>query len=295
MGIFLHDKMTLMNSINALQQPIGIFDSGVGGLSVLRTIQKLLPYENLIYLGDQAHIPYGPRPKAQIQTFAFEITSFLLHQGAKLIVVACNTASAAALVELRQNFPDVPFVGMEPAVKPAAETTKSGKVGVLATPTTFDGELYASVVERFAKNVRIFQDTCPGLVELIEAGDVHGGRTRQILEKGLQPMLTEGIDTIVMGCTHYPFVIPLIQSITGSEVRIIDPAPAIAQQARRLLKQYHMLNTEKTPGEVRYFTSGETEKFLQILQILLGQTGSIEKVLWQEVLKLGDDLATHLE
>ena len=295
MGIFLHDKMTLMNSINALQQPIGIFDSGVGGLSVLRTIQKLLPYENLIYLGDQAHIPYGPRPKAQIQTFAFEITSFLLHQGAKLIVVACNTASAAALVELRQNFPDVPFVGMEPAVKPAAETTKSGKVGVLATPTTFDGELYASVVERFAKNVRIFQDTCPGLVELIEVGDVHGGRTRQILEKGLQPMLTEGIDTIVMGCTHYPFVIPLIQSITGSEVRIIDPAPAIAQQARRLLKQYHMLNTEKTPGEVRYFTSGETEKFLQILQILLGQTGSIEKVLWQEVLKLGDDLATHLE
>jgi len=275
------------------QQPVGIFDSGVGGLSVLRAIQKLLPHENLLYLGDQAHIPYGPRPKAKIRAFAFEITSFLLEQGAKLIVVACNTASAAALVELRQYFPEIPFVGMEPAVKPAAETTQTGKVGVLATPTTFSGDLYASVVERFAKNVIILQDTCPGLVESIEAGEMQGGETRQILEKALDPMLAEGIDTIVMGCTHYPFVIPLIQSITGPGVRIIDPAPAIARQTRRLLDHHHILNLEQIPGKVRYFTTGEIDKFSKLLTVLLGQTGPVEKVFWREILKLGDDLSTH--
>ncbi len=143
-------------------QPIGIFDSGVGGLSVLRAIRRELPNETLLYLGDQAHVPYGSRPRDQIRDYAFGIARFLLAQGAKLIVVACNTASAVALHDLRQAFPDVPFVGMEPAVKPAAETTHTGKVGVLATPTTFAGELYASVVERFAQDVQIFQSTCPG-------------------------------------------------------------------------------------------------------------------------------------
>jgi glutamate racemase len=289
----LHDKMTMMNKYIDPQLPIGIFDSGVGGLSVLRAIQQLLPHENLLYVGDQAHIPYGPRPKAKIRDFAFEITSFLLKQGAKLIVVACNTASAAALVELRQNFPQMPFVGMEPAVKPAAETTHSGKVGVLATPTTFSGDLYASVVERFAKNVEIFQDTCPGLVESIESGDIQGDEPHQILKKALLPMLAEGIDTVVMGCTHYPFVIPLIQSITGPEVRIIDPAPAIARQTRRLLEHHHMLNSEPTPGKLRYFTSGLTERFSQILTELLGQTGPVEKVVWKEVLTLEDGPSTH--
>lgn len=291
----LHDTMTLMDDHNVSQQPIGIFDSGVGGLSVLHAIQQLLPHENLLYVGDQAHIPYGPRPKAQIRAFAIEITSFLLSQGAKLIVVACNTASAAALIELRQNFPKIPFVGMEPAVKPAAETTQTGKVGVLATPTTFSGDLYASVVERFAKNVVIFQDTCPGLVEQIERGKVHGSEPRQILEKALHPMLEKGIDTVVMGCTHYPFVIPLIQSITGPGVRIIDPAPAIARQAKRLLEHHHMLNSEPTPGEARYFTSGPIERFSKVLTLLLGQMGPVEKVVWKEVLTLRDGPSTHPE
>jgi len=289
----LHDTMTLMEGHNISQRPIGIFDSGVGGLSVLSAIQQLLPHEHLLYLGDQAHIPYGPRRKVQIRDFAFEITSFLLRMGAKLIVVACNTASAAALVELRQNFPEIPFVGMEPAVKPAAETTQTGKVGVLATPTTFSGDLYASVVERFAKNVAIFQDTCPGLVEKIEAGDIQGSETRQILEKALRPMLKKGIDTVVMGCTHYPFVIPLIQSITGPEVRIIDPAPAIARQTRRLLDNHYLLNLGQIPGNVHYFTSGEIKRFSKILNVLLGQTGPIEKVFWKESLTLEDNPSTH--
>ena len=210
--------------------PIGVFDSGVGGLSVLRQIQHQFPQENLIYLADQQHVPYGPRPLGQVRQFSEAITRFLLDQGVKLIVVACNTASAAALYHLRETFPEVPFVGMEPAVKPAAEQTQSGVVGVLATPATFQGRLYASVVERFASGVLLLQDTCPGLVDQIEMGDLQGPKTRAILEDALTPMLERGIDRVVMGCTHYPFVIPLIQEIVGPGVRVIDPAPAVARQ-----------------------------------------------------------------
>ena len=262
------------------QQPIGIFDSGVGGLSVLRAVRRELPFEDILYLGDQAHIPYGPRAKGQIRDFSQAITRFLISQGAKLIVVACNTASAAALHDLRDAFPEVGFVGMEPAVKPAAETTHTGKVGVLATPTTFTGELYASVVERFAGGVTLYQDTCPGLVEQIEAGNLDGSETRQILEKALTPMLAGGIDTVVMGCTHYPFVIPLIESITGPGVRTIDPAPAIARQVRRRLSAKSLLNSSEKPGDVQFFTSGEPKALLALLPGLLGEEGAVRQVKW---------------
>jgi glutamate racemase len=192
-----------------------------------------MPNEPLLYLADQAHVPYGPRLLNEVRQFARSITSFLLDQGSRLIVVACNTASAAALRYLRQVYPDVPFVGMEPAVKPAAEHTRSGVVGVLATPATFQGELYASVVERFGKGVKLLQHTCPGLVTQIENGELDSKETRRILEESLQPMLAQGIDTVVLGCTHYPFVIPLIQQITGPDVRVINPAPAVARQVQR--------------------------------------------------------------
>ncbi|MGZ3948797.1 MAG: glutamate racemase, partial [Flavisolibacter sp.] len=192
---------------------IGIFDSGVGGLSVLRAINQLLPDESLLYFGDQGHVPYGTRPSAEILQFSYEITRFLLSMGSKMIVVACNTASAVALINLRRTFPEIPFVGMEPAIKPAAEYTKTGRVGVLATPATFQGGLYASVVERFAENVTLLQSTCPGLVQQIEKGELENRKTRIILESALHPMMEKGIDTIVLGCTHYPFVIPLIREI----------------------------------------------------------------------------------
>jgi glutamate racemase len=262
-------------------QPIGIFDSGVGGLSVLRAVRRELPHESLIFLGDQGHVPYGSRPKSQILDYAFGITHFLQEQGAKLIVVACNTASAVALHDLRKAFPEVPFVGMEPAVKPAAERTHTGKVGVLATPTTFAGELYASVVERFAQDVQLFQSTCPGLVEQIEAGDLDGPQTRAILEAALNPMLAEGIDTVVMGCTHYPFVIPLIEQITGPGVRTIDPAPAIARQVRRVLSERDLLNASPVPGEVRYFTSGDPAAMQALLPRLLGTEGAVHGLKWE--------------
>ena len=262
--------------------PIGVFDSGVGGLSVLRQIQHQFPQENLIYLADQQHVPYGPRSLAQVRQFSEAITRFLLDQGTKLIVVACNTASAAALYHLREAFPEVPFVGMEPAVKPAAEQTQTGVVGVLATPATFQGKLYASVVERFANGVHLLQDTCPGLVGQIELGALQGSTTRAILEGALSPMLARGIDRVVMGCTHYPFVIPLIQEIVGPEVKVIDPAPTVARQVGRVLAELELDNQSSEPGQVRYLTSGDSSKLTNLLPTFMGETGRVNQIFWKQ-------------
>lgn len=273
--------------------PIGVFDSGVGGLSVLGAIRQRLPQESALFVADQAHVPYGPRPLAEVRSFAEGITRFLLAEGCKLIVVACNAASAASLHYLRQTFPGVPFVGMEPAVKPAAEKTHSGIVGVLATPATFQGALYASVLERFAHGVTVLQDTCPGLVQQIEAGDLDGERTRQILHQALEPMLARGIDTVVLGCTHYPFVIPLIEEIAGPEVRVIDPAPAIARQVYRLLDAGALLNPGPQPGSLRFHTTGDPRHTGRLLGRLLGEGGEVAQLCWQEgeLVKAGDQAA----
>lgn len=268
------------------KHPIGIFDSGVGGLSVLRAIRTQMPEESVIYFGDQGHIPYGPRPMEQIRDFCEAITMFLLQHHAKIIVVACNTASAAALKYLREKFPDVQFVGMEPAVKPAAEQTSTGKVGVLATPATFQGALYASVVERFANGVELFQNACTGLVQEIERGNLDGDETRKILDEALSPMLKKNIDTVVLGCTHYPFVIPLIEQIVGENVRVIDPAPAVAKQVKRLLEAGGMKSQLSARGEVRFYTSGEPESLKSILPKLLGEVGEIERVEWASDLRI---------
>lgn len=267
--------------------PIGIFDSGVGGLSVLRAIRARMPEEAILYFGDQGHIPYGPRPMEQIRNFSETITSFLLGQDAKIIVVACNTASAAALKYLRERFPDVPFVGMEPAVKPAAEQTHTGKVGVLATPATFQGALYASVVERFANGVELYQDTCSGLVQEIEQGSLESEETRRILEEALQPMLEKDIDTVVLGCTHYPFVIPLIQQIVGENVRVIDPAPSIAKQVGRVLEAKRMKNNPGVRGDVKFYTSGDPEGLESLLPLLLGEVAEVNQVFWSDDLHVG--------
>ncbi|HEY9121491.1 MAG TPA: glutamate racemase [Brevefilum sp.] len=269
-------------------QPIGMFDSGVGGLSVLRAVRSELPNEDVLYLADQAHIPYGPKSKKKIRRFAVEITRFLLDQGAKLIVVACNAASAAALHELREMFPSVPIVGMEPAVKPAAERTHTGKVGVLATPTTFAGDLYASVVERFAQHVTIYKSTCPGLVEEIEAGNLDSPKVLGILHEALDPMLEAGIDTVVMGCTHYPFVIPVIEEITGPEVRTIDPAPAVARQVRHLLLEGSLLNLGESRGKLHFYTSGDLQAFEELSPKLLGEAGDAQQVKWNDRMHLSE-------
>jgi glutamate racemase len=260
--------------------PIGIFDSGVGGLSVLGAIKQLLPDEDIVYIADQDHVPYGTRSKDQVRNYAVGITRFLLGEGVKLIVVACNTASAAALFHLRSAFPQTPFVGMEPAVKPAAEGTQSGVVGVLATPATFQGELYTSVVERFANGVDIVQDTCPGLVTQIENGELDSSETRKILENGLHPMIEKGIDRVVMGCTHYSFVIPLIQEMVGPQVEVIDPAPAVARQTRLVLQSCGLSKSGAVPGEIQLMTTGNSEQLEHLLKKLMGLVERVQVVEW---------------
>jgi glutamate racemase len=258
-------------------RPVGVFDSGIGGLSVLRSLAAVLPNEEFIYLADQARVPYGPRAIEEVRRFSEQVTEELLSRGVKLIVVACNTASAAALKHLRERYP-VPFVGMEPAVKPAAETTRTGVVGVLATPATFQGELYASVVERFARDVRVLQHAPLGLVEQIEAGAFDSEETREILERALAPMLAEGIDTIVLGCTHYPFVIPQIEAIAGPGVRVIDPSPAVAAQTRRVLEREGLRSGGGADGGVRYLTTGDPVRMAEQVRRLGGGGIAAERV-----------------
>jgi glutamate racemase len=184
------------------------------------------------------------------------------------------------LTYLRELFPDLPFVGMEPAVKPAAEMTQTGKVGVLATPATFQGALYASVVERFANGVELFQQTCPGLVQQIEQGRLDSADTRRILTEALQPMLEKNIDTVVLGCTHYPFVIPTIQHIVGDKVRVIDPAPAVARQIGRLLEAKAPRHISPAKGDLTFYSSGDPETLGSLLPVLLGETGEVKRVEW---------------
>jgi len=264
---------------------LGVLDSGVGGLSVLRHLRAVLPRERFLYFADQAHIPYGPREAEEIQRFTAGITRFLLGLGAKLIVVACNTASAAALDYLRQAFPATPFVGMEPAVKPAALTTHSGKVGVLATPSTLNSHRYAGLMARYAGGIQVYEDPCIGLVQLIEAGALDAPVTRRLLEGVVRPMLREGVDTLVLGCTHYPFIYPLLHDIAGDGVAIIDPAPAVARHTKNVLQQLERVAPAGQEGSLRCFTSGSAAQFAsQVLR--LGFACAAEEARWQ-----GDDLS----
>jgi len=259
---------------------IAVFDSGVGGLSVLRELRAQLPAANLLYLADQAHVPYGPRPAAEIRGYALALTRFLLAQGAQTIVVACNTASAVALRPLRAAFPAVPFVGMEPAVKPAAERTRTRAVGVIATPVTFQGELFASVVDRFAQGVTVHTQTCPGLVEQIEAGDLDGPRTRAILQAALAPLQAAGIDSLVLGCTHYAFVMPAIAAILGPGVQIVDPAPAVARQAARV--HGAQAAAPGGAGRLQLVSTGNVEELAGFAARCAGLSGQAAQAHWPE-------------
>jgi len=271
---------------------IGLFDSGVGGLSVAREIMRQLPAHPLIYLADQGHAPYGQRPLAEIRDFAGGITRFLLSQGAQVIVVACNTASAAALHWLRHEFPDVPFVGMEPAVKPAVERTRTHHVGVIATAATFQGELFASLLERYASDVIVHTQICPELVPLVEAGELDTPRTRAAVRTYLAPLSAAGIDELVLGCTHYPFLRPLIEAALGPAVDVIDPAPAVARQTARLLTQRGWLDDARPSRSCeppvrlrprrshRFYTTGDPARFGLALHHLLGLEAAVCAAAW---------------
>lgn len=236
------------------QYPIGVFDSGVGGLSVLRDIRKALWNEDLVYVADSVHAPYGDKTAAFIEARAVAITQFLLNQPVKAIVIACNTATSAAVAELRARFP-VPIVAMEPAVKPAVARTQSGVVGVMATRRTVSSENFLSLLQRFGAGAEIMVQACPGLAEQVEAGDLSSAKTRSLLERYVRPLLARGADTIVLGCTHYPFLKSLIQAMAGPGVEVIDPGEAIARELRRRLEAGGLASRASRQGVEQFWTS----------------------------------------
>lgn len=248
---------------------IGVFDSGVGGLSVWKAISALLPTENIIYLADQAHVPYGNRSRSEIESLSHAATTWLLGQGVKLVVIACNTASAAALSSLRRRWPELPIVGMEPAVKPASRQTKTGRVGVMATAGTLHAERFQHLIERFTSGVEVHTLTCPHLVEWVEAGQLDGPKVEAYLQQVMAPLRRHHVDQLVLGCTHYPFLTPTIQQVLGPDITIIDPAPAVARQVQHLLESRHLSSINISPS-YHFYTTARPAKLRQQVQQLLG-------------------------
>lgn len=248
--------------------PIGVFDSGVGGISVLREIRRLLPGENLVYYADSGHCPYGGKTREQIQARAVAITEYLMARGAKLIVVACNTATIAAVEQLRATYP-IPFVGMEPAVKPAAAQTRSGVVGVLATGAALAGDKFHKLVADHARGVRVITQPCPGLVEQVESGMLDTPETRALVGRYTAPLLQQGADVMVLGCTHYPFLRPLIQDVVGKDVSLIDTGAAVARQAQRLLEREGLANDAGTAGRIEWHSSGDAAQLEKLRPLLM--------------------------
>ncbi len=245
-----------------------MFDSGLGGMSIVMAIRDELPDAEIVYFADSGRAPYGRRPLQVVRSFSEEITIRLLEQGARMIVVACNAASAAALHHLRSVHPGIPFVGMEPAVKPAAATTASGVVGVLTTAATFQGEMFASVIDRFAAGVEVVSSICDGWVELVESGVIDGPSAESVVRRHVEPLVSAGADTLVLGCTHYPFLGPVIRRVAGPSVTLIDPAPAVGRQARRVASD---LNGQLGhSGSLRIETSGDPERVSRVVAMLTG-------------------------
>lgn len=258
---------------------VAVMDSGVGGLSILRELQQVLPHEDFVFIADQANVPYGERTLAEVRGFVEGITRFTLADSrengktvgldAKLMVIACNTASAAALHEMRRKFPQMRFVGLEPAVKPAALGSQKKSIGVIATAVTFQGKLYASLIDRFARDIAVHKRACPELVTLVERGGPYTAEDRQVVEQALAPMIEADIDHLVLGCTHFPFLKHELQEIMGNGVRIVDPSLAVARQTIRVLTQSDAQSQRTRPGRTCYLTTGPIDPFKKRVQDLL--------------------------
>lgn len=256
--------------------PIGVFDSGVGGLSVLRHLRDALPHEDFLYVADSAYAPYGARGADVIRARTLHIADFLVEQGAKLLVVACNTATAAAVAALRERHA-LPVVAMEPGVKPAAERTRSGVIGVLATAGTLESARFFSLVNRHAGTADVITQPCPGLVERIEAGDLHGPATEQLLRSYLEPLLARGADVIVLGCTHYPFLRPLVEAIAGADVAVLDTGAAVAREVVRRLRGEGLWRAQARRGGERFWTSGEPDAATAVFEALWREGLAVER------------------
>lgn len=256
----------------AAQDPIGLFDSGIGGLSIMKEIRRLLPYEDLIYVADSKFCPYGEKSAQAIQERSRKITRFLLDQNVKLIVVACNTASIAALTQLRAEY-SVPFVGVEPAVKQAALFTKKKKIGVLATGLALSGERFTFLVEKFAEGLTVVSQACPGLVEQVEKGALNGPETEALLRRYLEPLAEKGVDVVVLGCTHYPFLRPLVEKLVQPGVRVIDTGAPVARQTRRVLMEAELISPRTERGREWFYTSGDPSVVGPVIERLWGSRG----------------------
>lgn len=244
--------------------PIGIFDSGVGGLTIYEEIHKLLPHENIIYLADSKNAPYGEKSKEEIIEISVKNTEFLLSKGCKLIVVACNTASTNAVKYLREHY-SIPFIRVQPAIKPAALNSKTKVVGILATKGTLKSDLLFETSQRFAKGVKVVEQVGEGLVTLIESGKMHSPEMTDLLYKHIGPMLDENIDHLVLGCTHYPFLTDQIKEIVGQDIDILDSGEAIARQTKVILTEENLLNLEKGDINRVFYTNQHPEVMQQIL------------------------------
>jgi glutamate racemase len=263
------DSATL-GTMNVQSAPIGIFDSGLGGLSVAREIRRLLPSEQLLYAADSRFCPYGVRSSEEIRWRSQLIAESLIERGAKLLVIACNTATAVALEELRSRF-RVPVVGLEPAVKPAVGQSRNGRIAVLATSRTAESARLLSLIARYGGDTRIHVVPAPGLVELVEGGETTGPEIESFLRPMIEPLVDAGVDTIVLGCTHYPFVGSAIRSICGAGVSLIDSGSAIARRTRDLLTLHDLASQQPSWGRLRILTTGETERVAEVASRLLAE------------------------
>lgn len=257
--------------------PIGVFDSGVGGLSVLRAIRDELPGEDLLYVADSAHVPYGDKSTAFIQQRSLVIAEFLLTLGVKAIVIACNTATSAAAAALRERF-SIPIVGMEPAVKPAVTHTRSGIVGVLATAATVNGDKFVNLLTRIGNGGEILVQPCPGFVEAVERGELNGNAAYDMVERAVAPLLRRGVDTLVLGCTHYPFLRALIEQVAGPAVTIVDPSPAVARELRRRLTERHLLSDRNGGGSEHFRSSDSPQRAQPLVSQLWGRNVAVLQI-----------------
>lgn len=264
--------------------PIGVFDSGIGGLSVLRHIRQQSPHENLIYFADSGHAPYGNKPQAVVVARTLAVASFLLGLGCKALVVACNTATAAAIHLLRETYPEIPIVGVEPGLKPAAAATRVSKVGVLATDNTIGSDKFRLLHDQLSASsgIEFILQACTGLADKVENGELDSVSTRDLVQKYVIPLAASGVDTLVLGCTHYPFVQPLIveaAKMTGNlPMTIIDTGEPVARQLARLLVQHGLANQNAATGNLKAYTTGERSALSQAFEKLLQWSPPVEKI-----------------
>ena len=246
-------------------KPIGIFDSGIGGTSIFKEINALLPNENCIYLADSKNAPYGNKSQEEILKLSIKNTEYLLDKGCKIIVVACNTATTNAISYLRANY-KVPFIGIEPAIKPAALNTKSNAIGILATKGTLSSQLFHKTTDLYASNIKVIEQVGEGIVPLIENGKLASNEMKVLLEAYLKPMIDQNIDYLVLGCTHYPYLIPMLTHMLPKHVKIIDSGLAVAKQTQAILSHENLLNTSGKKPSINLYSNGDASVLKSIVK-----------------------------